>query len=42
LWREGDATFVCKNFSRNSDPQGRVGGALKMEISRSRFRVSGG
>ena len=42
LWREGDATFVWEDFSWNSDPQGRVGNALKMEISRSRFRVSGG
>ena len=42
LWRKGDAAFVWENLSRNSNPQGRVGDALKTGVSRSRFRESGG
>ena len=35
LWCEGDAVFVWEDFSRNSHPQGRVGGALETGFARS-------
>lgn len=42
LWREGDATFVWENFSRDSNSQGREGDTLETGIAKSRFRESGG
>jgi hypothetical protein len=42
LWCEGDAAFVWENFSRNSHPQGRVGGALETGFARCRFNESEG